>query len=317
MTSDALEHLLTERIARVDEVIRQVRDAATQLRGARDARAAAQRHVDALTDQVKAGREQFRAARAPFLAWGFSSDEPDDLAQAWDNLSSWIGTEIGRLDEAELPQLRARRDAATTAMTEATTSAAAINTHFEQAQAAATAAARAEATTSGDVERAEARSQELAEALRDEMDAAGVLAAVGLLTQAEAAEKAARELHSSKRAALKQAAAEQEAAQTEIRDARQALNAARDALVPLGAPGLDEENLGLGWETLVTWAADARARVQEQLDEATVAEGVAVSAVTDAEAALVAAASACGWTLMTRAASRQPSPASSPTRGRD
>lgn len=77
----------------------------------------------------------------------------------------------------------------------------------------------------------------------------------------------------------------------EIREARQALRAARDTLVHLGAPTLDEDNLGLAWETLLTWAGNTRSQVQQQLDDASQAEDDAASAVTAAEAALVAAAS--------------------------
>ena len=55
---------------------------------------------------------------------------------------------------------------------------------------------------------------------------------------------------------LKQPAAQQ---------ALQALRAARDPLVALGAPPLDESNPGTGWDTLVSWATEALARVTDDL----------------------------------------------------
>lgn len=291
---DDLEGHLEQRLATVEAAGREAREASAHLKAARESRGKAQQQVAALTDQVNTAHERFRTARAPFLTWGFHSDESEDLAHAWAALTSWIDGQVEHLDGTELPQLRSRRDEATTALEKAESAAVSANNRFEEAERSATEAARSEATASGEVGRAEARRRELDEALRDSADAEAVTAALGRLTEAEEAASVARKLYDEKRAALLRVAQAQEATRVEFREARQALNAARDALVQLGAPRLDEDNLGLGWETLTTWAADARARVQGQLDEATTAEGVAVTAVTDAEAALVAAASAYG-----------------------
>src|SRR6185437_6380103 len=79
----------------------------------------------------------------------------------------------------------------------------------------------------------------------------------------QAASKTAKETEAARlvqRAA--QAAAQQ--ADTDVSAARDALRAARDPLVQLGAPQVDTTSLAAGWTALATWAADQqRARAAD------------------------------------------------------
>ena len=94
------------------------------------------------------------------------------------------------------------------------------------------------------------------------------VAEVGALTRERAdlqlaAEKAAREADAARaRHRAAQAAAQQTDADVSI--ARDALRAARDPLVQLGAPQVDATNLVTGWTTLAGWAGEqARTRAAE------------------------------------------------------
>ena len=107
------------------------------------------------------------------------------------------------------------------------------------------------------------------EAVLKELDALGAAAAA-----ADDAVRAARRTRD-------QAAAEAAAIQRELASAAGALRAARDPLVPLGAPGTADDPAA-GWSALVEWAAQARVEREAALPDAERAAATAGATADDA-----------------------------------
>ena len=295
--ADSLDAPLRERLSRVEAAAAALEDAGARVREARKTRQDAAERCTALQATLADGWRQFRAARAPLLLWGCPTQEPSDLAVAWDDLSSWARQQRAALDEHELPALRSRCQAAAQALAQAGGRAASARACLEQAEAAATEATKRETSASGEMTRAEERARVLAGTLLDRPDAAAAAAALERLAEAEAAEKQARSEHGSRREELRVARAASQEVQAEMQLATRALRAARDPLVALGAPPLDEDNPGSGWDTLVTWAACALTRVSGDLGGAREAEAAAAAAVARAEAGVVARCEAAQLTV--------------------
>ena len=108
----------------------------------------------------------------------------------------------------------------------------------------------------------------------------------------QAASNAAKETEAARaRHRAAQAAAQQ--ADADVSAARDALRAARDPLVQLGAPQVDATSLAAGWTALATWAADQQraraadlAAAREAANAAASRHRAAVTEFGDAEQAL-------------------------------
>lgn len=297
-----LEASLREALARVEATTAAMRAAGERVREARAARQAAADRSATLQESLAEGWQRFRAARAGLLAWGCPTQEPADLGRAWADLTAWARQLVAELDERELPELRDRREISAATLEQAEIALVSARAVLEEADSAATETTTAEAAASGDLKRDELRAEELRELLRDRPDAAAAATALERVAEAETEEKRARVEHAARREELKGARTAHEAVKGEVQQALQALRAVRDPLVALGAPPLDESNPGTGWDTLVSWATEALARVTDDLDRAETARVSSAATVTEAEAAAMAACAAAGLPIPSVAA---------------
>ena len=287
-----LEASLLDALAGVEAATAAMRAAGERVVEAHTARKSAAASYAALEGRLTEGWREFRAARTGLLAWGCPTQEPTDLGQAWADLTAWARRQVAELDERELPQLRNRLDTAAATLTRADESRTSARAVRDEADSAATEATRVEAAASGDVERADQRAHDLGELLRHRPDAVAAATALQRVAEAEAEEKRARANHAAHREELKAARAAHQAVQGEVQQALGALRAARDPLVALGAPPLDEKHPGAGWDTLMAWTREALSRVADDLGRAEEASVSSAAAVTEAEAAAVAACEA-------------------------
>jgi exonuclease SbcC len=114
------------------------------------------------------------------------------------------------------------------------------------------------------------RIAELAGKLSGAPTADSVSASLGEIGEADHALLGAREKAQEARTALKNAEAARSSLDTEVNQARANLHSARDSVVQLGAPGVDDSDLAAAWQTLAAWAGQQHAQHtarQQELDE--------------------------------------------------
>jgi exonuclease SbcC len=233
--------------------------------GARAARRRRDEAASASEDvrgEARAAAAALRATRDPLVAFGAPAVDTDDVPAGWAALVAWARGEAA-----------ARESALTTARTEAdaaTRDAGATERDLRDAERAAqerrteeTAAARAEQEAASAAGAVRARIGELRGDLAGaptDAEAAAELDRLGALEEAaRAADAELRDARVAQRAADAAAAA----VEREVATARGALRSARDPLVPLGAPAVEDAggDLLAGWTALVGWAgAEATAR---------------------------------------------------------
>ena len=227
------------------------------------------------------------AAQAGLEAWSTAQQAAAEAeAAAVASREAWITARVAAASlnahraAAALAPVRARLDDAVAAR--------------DEARAAARAADEASVLAGGAVTRATRRAEEL----RTELDGAATLAEVDaalvMLTDLEAAERAAMAAFTAAGAARDAATAAEEALTAELGAADELLRATRAPLVPLGAPAVDATDLPGAWATLIGWAADARGTAEAALMAAGVAVSEAESGRERAAAALVGAAVEAG-----------------------
>jgi exonuclease SbcC len=244
---------------------------------AQEARArdrAAQARLARTEAELTAAQAALRTARDPLVELGAPSVEGAGLAGGWAALAGWA-REQARTRSAALSQAR---EAAAAAAGQAKR----LMAEFVAAEQALDGLRAAAKRASDDDQRARerlsqvtARVAELDELLADAPADEQITGQLDLLDRLEAAATGAG-------TALRAARAERakgEAARTRLeqaeREARGLLSAARDRVVPLGAPALDGRGLLDGWSELVTWAA-GQVKLREQ--EADAAAGDAETA---------------------------------------
>ncbi|MGI5132573.1 AAA family ATPase [Pseudonocardia sp. CA-107938] len=164
---------------------------------------------------------------------------------------------------------------------------AAAEQEHEQAVAAEAAATAALARAESEVARQEAAADRLRAALADTgiTTSAELAAAVAEAERVAAEQQRAAEAVRAARAAVTTAAAAVEDVRAASARAAAALRAARDPLVPFGAPGTGDDPLA-GWTALLEWAATAAAEREAELPAAAAAAGAAEQERFTAEAAL-------------------------------
>ncbi|OZM77320.1 AAA family ATPase [Pseudonocardia sp. MH-G8] len=257
-------------LAGLDRLAREAEEAADAVRVARRARDSAAAAVEALRAELDTAAAGLRAARDPLVPFGAPAPAGADVLAGWTALVDWARAEAAAR-ERDLPAARA-------AFTEAERERDTAEQAWRTAERAAaerrrdeTAAARVEQEARSAVEVAERRVTQLRTALQDAPPDAEAASALEQLDALEAGVRTADAQLRSARTALR--AAEQTAGEVEREVAAgwSALRAARDPLVPLGAPALAGEALLAAWEELAGWARqEAQARAG-RLDEAAAA----------------------------------------------
>ena len=264
---------------------------------------AARRRAEASRDALEAVRAEAAQARRALLAVrdrlaGLGAPPADDagLAAAWSALSSWAAAQAGER-AAELTGARAAARAAEDELRELRDRFAAAETSLGRLRAEAARAAREHQDARTRLEELTGRIGELGRLLGDAPDEAEIMAQLARRDELEAA-AADAEKHllttRSGRGDAERALAELERAGSA---ARARLSAARDPLVVLGAPALDDASLLTAWTALGNWAASAAAARDEGIGSGREKVNATRSVVDDLTGRLRAELAAAGLDL--------------------
>jgi DNA repair protein SbcC/Rad50 len=241
-------------LAALDRLTAQAADADATTRRARRARDEAAAGVEAVRGELAAAAEALHAARDPLVPLGAPATAVDDPAAGWDALVRWATAQVVERDAA----LSAAREAAARTGEESAVAARRAEAAAGEASARRreeTAAARAEQQARGRVEALDERAAVLQLALAEAPSADRVEEELARLDALEAAGRSAdAELRAARTA---RAAADDAlgAVRADITAGWEALRAARDPLVPLGAPSVAGDDLVAAWAGLLSWAA--------------------------------------------------------------
>lgn len=225
--------------------------------------------------ELASARQALRDTRDPLVRFGAPPVDDGALAQAWADLSSWAAGQAAER-AAGLAAARETEQKASAEHAARTKEFTAADQSLAKARQRARAAESGEQQARAGLAQATARIAELDKLLAGEPDNTEIAARLKLLDRLEAGASAAQRHLQRARAA--RADGEKTLAEKEnaAAAARAKLSAARDRVVSLGAPALDEaKGLLDGWTTLVTWARAQAAAREREMDEATAAAGQA------------------------------------------
>jgi DNA repair protein SbcC/Rad50 len=233
-----------------------VRTAGAGLDSARRQAQAARDAHEAVQAEATQARRALTAARDLLAGLGAPPADDAGLAAAWTALSGWAAAQA-REREAELAGARSAAQAADGRLREARDRFAAADGNLGRLRADAARAARAQQGARTRLEELTGRIGELERLLGDAPDEAEIMAQLARRDELEGAAADAEKHLLATRSGLggaEKALAELERAGSA---ARARLSAARDPLVVLGAPALDDAHLLDAWTALESWAASA------------------------------------------------------------
>ncbi|HEU5388886.1 MAG TPA: SMC family ATPase [Streptosporangiaceae bacterium] len=239
-----------------------VRATAAGLDAARRQAQAARDAYGAVQAEATQARRALNATRDRLVAMGAPPADDASLAAAWTVLSSWAA---GQAQErsAELAKARAAGQAAASQLQTARDRFAAAEDSLGRLRKEAAEAARAQQAARTTLDELTGRIAELDRLLGDAPDEAEITAQLARRDELEAAAAEAEQQLIKARAGrggAEKALAELERAESA---ARTRLSAARDPLVVLGAPALDDASLLAAWTTLASWASGAATTREE------------------------------------------------------
>jgi DNA repair protein SbcC/Rad50 len=271
---------VSEALAGLDALAAAAEQAAAALRDARRRRDDAAAAVDAARSAGVVAASALWKAREPLVPLG-APPVVDDVSAGWRGLCAWAEQEAAARDAA-LAGARATAEQAAEVVQ-------AARLAFEQRELAAaacrseeTAAARAEQRARSNLDALDQRIEQLHGALRTAPpDAEAQLALRRLDALDEAVRRADPELRAARGA---RSAADARLAEVghAVATAWDALHAARDPLVVLGAPAVTGEDLLAAWARLTGWAAAGITRRDSELADA---EAAATAAGRERDAA--------------------------------
>jgi exonuclease SbcC len=297
-------------LAELDALVAAAAEADDATRSARRARDQAAAEVETAERELAAAARALRATRDPLVPLGAPAAADDPVA-GWSALVAWAAAALAER-AAALPGAEQAAAAAAATADEAARAAEAAMAEVVMRRRDATAAARAEQQARGRVEALDERVAALRAALVDAPSPEQVEADLARRDELEASARAADASLRQARAARADAEMASDDVRREVTAGWEALRAARDPLVALGAPAVVGDDLAAAWSALTAWArraaaeragrlpaaaatgAAARARLdaaRSRLGAALGEQGVAVTAVT-AEAAVAAVAAA-------------------------
>jgi exonuclease SbcC len=234
-----------------------VRTAAAGLDGARRQAASAENAYNGVRAEATQARRALTAARDRLAGLGAPPPADDaGLAAAWGALSGWAAAQA-REREAELAGARSAAQAADGRLREARDRFAAAEASLGRLRAEAARAAREQQEAQTRLEELTGRIGELEGLLSDAPDEAEISAQLARRDELEAAAAAAEQRLLAARAGLGTAEKALAGLERAGSAARARLSAARDPLVVLGAPALDDASLLDAWTALEGWAASA------------------------------------------------------------
>ena len=290
-------------LAQVTEALRARRELDAAVRAAAAGLDAARRQAQSSGDALGAvqaegaqARRALHAARDRLVGMGAPPADDASLAAAWTALSSWAATQV-RERAAELAGARPAAQDAARQLQAAQDRFAEAEAGLARLRGAAAEAARQQQDAQTRLNELTGRMSELDRLLGDAPDEAEIIAQLARRDQLEAA-AADAEQHllkaRSERSGAERALADLERAESA---ARVRLSAARDPLVVLGAPALDETSLLTAWTTLANWASGGASTRDAGILAARQKVGAACSAVDDLTTRLSAELAACGIDL--------------------
>ncbi|WP_018504819.1 AAA family ATPase [Parafrankia discariae] len=240
-------------LADVERLDGDVARADLALRRARDAAAAADAAVTRSRDEAAGARRALDAVRDPLVFLGAPALPDGDLEAAWATLVTWAAG-LAR-DRAGQRDAAAGRSAAAAGSLAAARQALALASAGQaRADEERIAAARAQQRAATRIATLDDRTEALRAALAGAPTAAAVAAALAELDRlAATADRADQRLRAA-RAEADDAERAFERARDALGAAGVALAAARDGLVPLGAPVVDGEDVLAGWTVLADWS---------------------------------------------------------------
>src|SRR5581483_2417343 len=235
-----------------------VRAAAAGLDAARRQAQAARDAHGAVQAEAAQARRALHAARDRLVGLGAPPADDASLAAAWAALAGWVAEQAGAL-AAELASARSAGQAAAGQLRAAEAQFTAAEGALARVRAEAAEAARAQQAARTTLDELTGRIGELDRLLGNAPDEAEITARLAERDELETAARRAEE-------SLLEARTSQDNAERILADlvgtestARGLLAAARDPLVVLGAPALDDASLLAAWTELASWASGAAA----------------------------------------------------------
>ena len=259
------------------ELDKEATGAAKEAEAQRSRHRAAQLAAQRADQDASDARDALRVARDPLVALGAPRVDAADLAAGWATLAAWAGEQR----QARATGLATAREAAGAAAGRHR----AAGAEFDGADQAL-AGLRADASKADkDLSQASARLRQDAERVAeldrlllgspDEEQITGRLALLGRLE--DAAARAGETLRTARAVRARGETALEVLARAEG-TARARLSSARDSVVALGAPALDESGLLSAWTRLAAWAAGQAASREREAETASGEVGVARAA---------------------------------------
>ena len=232
------------------------RAAAAGLDAARRQAQAARDALGAVEAETARARRALHAARDRLVGMGAPPADDASLAAAWTTLSAWAAAQA-RERVAELAEARSIAGAADDRLREARDRFAEAEGRLGRLRAEAAQAARKQQDARTRLDELTGRIDELGRLLGDAPDEAEITARLARRDELEAAAADAGQQVLEARSELN--GAEKALADLERAEAaaRARLSAARDPLVALGAPALDDASPLAAWTALATWACAA------------------------------------------------------------
>jgi DNA repair protein SbcC/Rad50 len=298
---------VTEALRSRRELDAAARTAAAGLDAARRQAQSSRDALGAVQAEAAQARRALHAARDRLAGMGAPPADDASLAAAWTLLSSWAATQA-RERAAELNEAGLAAQAAAARRQVVQDRFAAAEGGLARHRGEAAEAAREQQDARTRLNELTGRISELDRLLGDAPDEAEIMAQLARRDQLEAAAAEVEQYllrARSDRSGSEKALVDLERAESA---ARVQLSAARDPLVVLGAPALDDDGLLAAWKTLESWASGAASARDAGIGAARQQVEAARSAVHDLTARLSANLAAGGIDLepdaITAAASR-------------
>lgn len=257
-----------------------------ELSDARDAHEKSQTHASDVDKFLSSAREALRKARDPLVPLGAPPVNDDDVATGWQELTTWARDALAahRVILDELTQnVRAAAENAGRLRQEAITA----DKDADRWRRSVTLAIADEQATLAKLTDTEESHQRLRTRLATAPTADEVAQQLARVVELEKATETADSALSKARDELREATALKTGVDKKIAAARKKLGTARDTVVSLDAPELDEESLLGAWTALLDWAVSKAVERSARLNAAKQEEAIASKKLDDIERTVI------------------------------
>jgi exonuclease SbcC len=254
-----------EQLARTDDLRTSLEAAEAEAAEARESLAGAETSASRTAATVGAARSHLAATHGSLVRRGAPPVDVEDLAGAWRQLDSWA---TGRRRDAvtAITAASGRLDEARSALQSARAGLAEAEESVRRTRAAQEDAFRSSAEAAAGERQVRERVTELTDQLRDRPGPDEVAAGLRECTRLEAAVNDAGTALEEARTTLTVAEREAVAWRTSVAEARRTLGRARDSVVHLGAPAVDDVDVHAAWHALISWSASRLGEVKAAIE---------------------------------------------------